>query len=119
MSAAAQSLLPGIRPRSRRVIYPPSSLRPVADVDDPEHGAEELHPCPGLDAPGSVYLVGVEGEWWHVGAYGEVVSPRGELPMRQAVRELQRRGARLMYCARAWLPDLIRDAVDAPLRMVF
>lgn len=113
--------LPGVdtTPRSKRTIYAPCVMRPVADCVDPEHGPDEIPPAPGLDGPGSWYLVGTERERWVVAEDWAVETADGRvLGLRDATAEMKRRGARLMYLARQWGPDMERPGGDesAPLR---
>jgi hypothetical protein len=109
--------------RPPRTIRPPPGFPPVADVVDPEHGPDEVPPCPGLDPPGSVYLVGVERETW-VSTWCRgadvvgwaFVAPAGRVvDGRTATRELLRRGARLMRLAPSWGPPRERADVGSPL----
>lgn len=101
--------------RDARTIQPPPGLPPVADVTDPELGGAEI-PCSHL-SPGEEAVVGVELERWHVDADGWHVTPRGRIGARQAHREMQRRGARLMRLVQGWgAPDLVRVDPTQPLR---
>jgi len=86
---------------SRRFIAAPSTFRPVADVVDPEHGPDEINPAPGLDCPGTRYLVGTEEELWEIDPEGWVVTAAGtRLGAREATKRMKTRGARLLYLAR-------------------
>lgn len=101
--------------RDARTVQPPPGLPPVADVVDPEFGGAEI-PCTHLTV-GEEAVVGVELERWYVDAEGWHVTPRGRIGARQAHKEMQRRGARLMRLVQGWgAPDLVRADPAAPLR---
>ncbi len=102
------------RRRVKNVIYAPCNMRPVADVVDPEFGPDEIPPS--LDEPGTRYLVGMEREKWHVDEDGVVVNAEGaRMHWKDSTAEMKRRGARLMYLSRSYLPDLERADENSPL----
>ena len=101
----------------RNAIMAPLDYPEVVDLTDPEFGGEEIRVTPGLDLPGSRYLVGTEREEWTRDDEGWFVAGDGrKLGMKDAVTELQARGARLMYLPGGHgLPAKQRAAIDQPL----